>query len=56
MKSSGFQVVGEQLATRESRITRSQLAPKFRLIPERDLSTTDAFVQAVKPKTGSDPI
>ena len=53
MKSSGFLVVGEKLVTRESRITRAQLAPKFRLIPERDLSTTDAFVQAVKPKAGT---
>jgi hypothetical protein len=49
MKSSGFQVVGEQLVTRESRVKRSQLAPRFRHIPERDLSTTDAFVQAIKP-------
>jgi hypothetical protein len=49
MKSSGFQIVAEQLVTVESTITRSQLAPKFRLIPERDLSTTDAFVQALKP-------
>jgi hypothetical protein len=49
MKSSGFRIVGEQLVTRESRITRGQLAPKFRLIPEQDLCTTDAFVQAVKP-------
>ena len=56
MKSSGFQIVNEQLVSRPSGITRSQLAPKFRMIPERDLSTTDAFVQAVKPKTGSDPV
>lgn len=49
MKSCGFRIVGEQLVTRESRITRAQLAPKFRLIPESDLSTTDAYVLAVKP-------
>ena len=49
MKSSGFRIVAEQLVTQQSRIRREQLAPKFRLIPERDLSTTDAFVQAVKP-------
>jgi SAM-dependent methyltransferase len=48
MKSSGFHIVGEQLATRESRIRREQLAPKFRTIPESDLCTSDAFVQAVK--------
>ncbi len=49
LKSSGFRIVGEQLATSESRITRAQLAPKFRLIPDGDLSTTDAHVLAVKP-------
>lgn len=48
MKSSGFEIVSEQLVTRESRIRRSQLAPKFRLIPERDLSTADAYVLAIK--------
>ena len=53
MKSSGFRIVAEQIVSRESRITRSQLAPKFRLIPERDLSTADAFVQAVKPQSDS---
>jgi SAM-dependent methyltransferase len=49
MKSSGFKVVGEQLVTRESNVKRSQLAPRFRHIPEQDLSTSDALVQAVKP-------
>jgi hypothetical protein len=49
MKSSGFQVVGEQLVTKESRVKRHHLAPMFRNIPDRDLTTTDAFVQAVKP-------
>jgi hypothetical protein len=53
MKSSGFRIVAEQIVSRESRITRSQLAPRFRLIPERDLSTADAFVQAVKPAVAS---
>jgi hypothetical protein len=49
MKSSGFRIVTEQLVKNESRITRSQLAPKFRLIPDRDLSTADAYVLAAKP-------
>jgi SAM-dependent methyltransferase len=49
LKSSGFRIVAEQLAKSESRITRAQLAPKFRLIPDSDLSTTDAHVLAVKP-------
>jgi SAM-dependent methyltransferase len=55
MKSSGFQVVGEQIGTRESNVKRSQLAARFRNIPDRDLCTTDALVQAVKPVMGSDP-
>lgn len=50
MKSSGFKVVGEQLGMRESRVKRSQLAPRFRHIPDQDLCTTDALVQAVKPR------
>jgi SAM-dependent methyltransferase len=53
MKSSGFHVVGEQVGTRESNVKRSQLAPRFRNIPDRDLCTSDALVQAVK--MGSDP-
>jgi SAM-dependent methyltransferase len=50
MKSSGFKIVGERLITGHSRVKRTQLAARFRQIPERDLSTTDAFVQAVKPR------
>lgn len=49
MRSSGFKVVNEQLVKGESRLTRAQLAPKFKLIPESDLSITDAYVLAVKP-------
>ncbi len=49
MKSSGFRVVSEQIYSRESRVTRSQLAPRFRNLTDRDLSTADVFVQAVKP-------
>lgn len=56
MKSSGFQVVGEQIGTRESNLKRSQLAPRFRNIPDRDLCTSDALVQAVKPVMGSAPL
>lgn len=49
MNASGFRIVSEQLVTEESRITRAQLAPRFKFIPDQDLSTCDAFVQAVKP-------
>jgi hypothetical protein len=49
MTSSGFRVVNEQIVTTSSRITRAQLAPKFRLIPDSDLSTSEAYVLAVKP-------
>jgi hypothetical protein len=49
MKQTGFRVVGEQLVKARSTLSRAQLAPKFRAIPDSDLETTDAFVQAVKP-------
>lgn len=48
MKQNGFRIVGEQLVKARSTVTRAQLAPQFRTIPESDLDTTDAFVQAVK--------
>jgi hypothetical protein len=49
MKSSGFRVVSEQVLTRESRVKRAQLAPRFRHLTDEDLTTADVFVQAVKP-------
>ena len=49
MKESGFKIVGEQLLKKPSKVTRNQLASQFRSIPDSDLETADAFVQAVKP-------
>ena len=54
MEKTGFRIVSEQLVRRASGVKRKQLASQFRAIPDRDLTTTDAFVQAVK--MGSDPI
>jgi methyltransferase family protein len=48
MQKAGFRIVSEQFVRRASNIRRSQLASQFRDIPDRDLTTTDAFVQAVK--------
>jgi SAM-dependent methyltransferase len=50
MEKTGFRIVGEQRVRRASGVKRSQLAPQFRWIPDSDLTTTDAFVQAVKPR------
>jgi hypothetical protein len=49
MEKAGFRIVGEQRVRRASGVKRSQLAPQFRWIPDSDLTTTDAFVQAIKP-------
>jgi hypothetical protein len=54
MEKAGFRIVSEQLVRRASNVRRSQLASQFREIPDRDLTTTDAFVQAVK--MGAAPI
>jgi SAM-dependent methyltransferase len=48
MEKAGFRIVGEQLVRHASGVKRRQLASQFRLIPDSDLTTTDAFVQAVK--------
>jgi len=48
IEKAGFRIVGEQLVRRASNVRRRQLASKFRRIPDSDLTTTDAFVQAVK--------
>ena len=48
MEKAGFRIVGEQLVRRASGVRRRQLASQFRSIPDSDLTTTDAFVQAVK--------
>jgi SAM-dependent methyltransferase len=49
MEKTGFRIVGEQRVRRASGVKRSQLASQFRWIPDSDLTTTDAFVQAIKP-------
>ena len=49
MEETGFRIVGEQRVRRASGVKRSQLASQFRWIPDSDLTTTDAFVQAIKP-------
>jgi len=49
MKESGFNIVGEQFIKRPSKVTRHQLARQFRSIPDSDLETAGALVQAMKP-------
>jgi SAM-dependent methyltransferase len=53
MEKAGFRIVGEQLVRRASGVKRRQLASQFRSIPDSDLTTTDAFVQAVKMVSGT---
>jgi hypothetical protein len=48
MDDHGFKIVGEQLVRKPSTISRKQLAPKFRSFTDNDLTTSDAFIQAVK--------
>ena len=50
MKSCGFRIAGEQLVRKPSNVTRGQLAPRFRSLTDDDLTTTDAFIQAVRPE------
>jgi SAM-dependent methyltransferase len=50
MQRCGFRIVGEQLVRSPSNVTRQQLARRFRTLTDDDLTTTDAFVQAVKPQ------
>jgi SAM-dependent methyltransferase len=53
MKSCGFRIVGEQRVRKASNVTRRQLAPRFRSLGDDDLTTTDAFIQAVRPAMAS---
>ncbi len=53
MEKTGFRIVGEQLVRHASGVKRKQLASQFRSIPDSDLTTTDAFVQAVKMGSGT---
>ncbi|HKQ82100.1 MAG TPA: methyltransferase domain-containing protein [Steroidobacteraceae bacterium] len=49
IQECGFRVVEDTKVPRPSKITRSQLAPRFQHLTDVDLTTCDAFVQAVKP-------
>jgi SAM-dependent methyltransferase len=49
IEACGFRIVEDTKVTRPSKITRSQLAPRFRHMTDDDLTTCDAFIQAVKP-------
>jgi hypothetical protein len=46
MEEEGFEVVCDQTVSSESRISRDRLAPGFRNMTERDLTTSGAFIQA----------
>lgn len=45
----GFKLVNEILVKQPSVYNKSQLAPRFRAMTEDDLTTSGAFIQAVKP-------
>ena len=49
LKRCGFRIVGEQLVRSPSHVTRQQLARRFQFLTDDDLTTADAFIQAVKP-------
>ncbi len=49
MEQIGFKIVNDKKVRTASRITRDQLAKRYRHIPEEDLTTSGAFILAVKP-------
>ena len=49
MRASGFDIVEDRTIHQASRISRNQLAARFRTLMDDDLTTAAAFVQAVKP-------
>lgn len=49
MQRCGFRLVCEQLTRSPSNVTRQQLARRFQFVTDDDLTTTDAFVLALKP-------
>ncbi len=53
--ANGFRVVEDKTVQRASKISRRQLAPKFRGIPDSDLTICDAFIQAVKNRGADQP-
>ena len=48
MDANGFRIVADKIVHKPSRISRRQLASKFRSLTDSDLTTCDAFIQAVK--------
>jgi len=48
LKETGFRVVGDMAVRSPSELSRRQLAPRFRNMPDDDLTTSGAFIQAVK--------
>jgi SAM-dependent methyltransferase len=49
IEECGFHIVARQLVRKPSKLARRQLAARFRALSDDDLTTTDVFVQAVKP-------
>jgi Methyltransferase domain len=50
----GFRIVNEQLKKRQSQLRKHDLAPEFRGLTDDDLTTSSAFLQAIKP-SGMEP-
>lgn len=48
MQDCGFQIVYDKPAETPSRIAKNRLARRFRTMPDNDLITSGAFMQAVK--------
>jgi len=48
LKEQGFKIVCDHKVVSESRLKRSQLAPRFRSLTDDDLVTSGAYIQAVK--------
>lgn len=48
LKKEGFKIACDMAARQESNIARDALAKRFRTISEEDLTTSGAFIQAVK--------
>jgi len=50
LKEEGFRIVCDKQRKEKSRISRDELAPKFKSISNDDLTTRGAFIQAIKIK------
>lgn len=48
MREAGFRIVEDAPVKAHSKIERRQLAPQFRDVTDDDLTTCDAFIQAIK--------